>query len=459
MMENTAVNPLLVRKYNQPVPRYTSYPTVPFWKNDISLEQWKQTFAEQFNTHNAASGISLYIHLPFCESLCTYCGCNKKITQNHSVEHEYLQAIEKEWKLYRRLMGQTPIIREIHLGGGTPTFFSPENLRTLFNTLTRNSIIHPQHEFSIEGHPNNTTKEHLETLYSLGFRRISYGVQDLDPVVQKIINRIQPIENVRRATEEARAVGFTSVNFDLIYGLPLQTQLSIGNTINQVIQLKPDRIAFYSYAHVPWTSKVQRLFNEADLPGAEEKIQLYLEGKELLINNGYYDIGMDHFALPHDELYIAKQNGKLHRNFMGYTTQNSGILVGLGVSSISDLGNAFAQNDKTLHNYYASINEGKFAINRGFFLNEEDTAFRKYIKDVSCKGFTTFNPEHLPILKEFCFPQLELLASDGLVEYDEKHIKLTEEGHYFIRNVCTAFDLYLRRDNSFLNKPTFSKAI
>lgn len=458
-MKNIAVDPLLVRKYNQPVPRYTSYPTVPFWKNDISHEQWKQTFIEQFNVHNASSGISIYVHLPFCESLCTYCGCNKKITQNHSVEEEYLQAMEKEWKLYRRLMGQTPIIREIHLGGGTPTFFSPENLRFLFNTLTKNSIIHPQHEFSIEGHPNNTTKEHLQTLYSLGFRRISYGVQDLDPVVQKIINRIQPIENVRRATEEARSVGFTSVNFDLIYGLPLQTLQSIEHTINQVIQLKPDRIAFYSYAHVPWTSKVQRLFSEADLPGAEEKIQLYLEGKELLTNNGYYDIGMDHFALPHDELYIAKQNGKLHRNFMGYTTQNSGLLLGLGVSSISDLGNAFAQNDKTLHNYYSSINEGKFAINRGFFLNEEDIAFRKYIKDISCKGFTTFNPEHLPILKEFCFPQLELLAADGLVEYDEKHIKLTAEGHCFIRNVCAAFDLYLRRDNSFLNKPTFSKAI
>lgn len=458
-MENTIVNPLLVRKYNQPVPRYTSYPTVPFWKNDISNEQWEQTFVQQFNTHNAASGISIYVHLPFCESLCTYCGCNKKITQNHSVEEEYLQAIEKEWKLYRRLMGQTPIIREIHLGGGTPTFFSPGNLKTLLNTLTKNSIIHPQHEFSIEGHPNNTTKEHLETLYSLGFRRISYGVQDLDPVVQKVINRIQPIENVARATEEARSIGFTSVNFDLIYGLPLQTLQSIQNTINEVIQLNPDRIAFYSYAHVPWTSKVQRLFSEADLPGAEEKIQLYLEGKELLTNSGYYDIGMDHFALPHDELYIAKQNGKLHRSFMGYTTQNSGILVGLGVSSISDLGNAFAQNDKTLHNYYASINEGKFAINRGFFLNEEDIAFRKYIKDISCKGFTTFDPKHLPLLKEFSFPQLELLAADDLIKYDYTQLELTDEGHYFIRNVCAAFDLYLQRDKSYLNKPTFSKAI
>jgi len=425
----------------------------------LPVEKWKERFADQFNIHNAADGISIYIHLPFCESLCTYCGCNKKITQNHSVEEEYLKAIEKEWKHYRKLMNQTPVVREIHLGGGTPTFFSPGNLRYLLNTLLNTSIVHPMHEFSIEGHPNNTTKEHLETLYSLGFRRISYGVQDMDPDVQRIINRIQPIENVERATENARAAGFTSVNFDLIYGLPLQRLQSIENTINQVIGLKPDRIAFYSYAHVPWASRVQRLFHEADLPGAEEKIQLYMKGKELLMANGYYDIGMDHFALPHDELYIAKQNGKLHRNFMGYTTQNSGLLIGLGVSSISDLGNAFAQNEKNLHDYYASVNHGKLAVKRGYFLNNEDIAFRQYIKDISCKGATVFQSDHLPIMEEFCFPQIEQLAADGLLEYDKNQLKLKGEGHYFIRNICSAFDLYLQRDHFLLKKQTYSKAI
>jgi oxygen-independent coproporphyrinogen-3 oxidase len=287
-MEKLQINPLLIRKYNQPVPRYTSYPTVPFWDSKLSVEKWQESFARQFNLLNAADGISIYIHLPFCESLCTYCGCNKKITQNHTVEEQYLAAVEKEWKLYRTLMKQTPVIREIHLGGGTPTFFSPKNLRYLLNTLLKTSVVHPHHEFSIEGHPNNTTKEHLETLYAMGFRRISYGVQDLDPEVQKVINRVQPIENVKKATENARDAGFTSVNFDLIYGLPLQKVQSIENTIRQVIALKPDRIAFYSYAHVPWTSRVQRLFHEADLPGAEEKIQLYLKGKELLMGNGYF---------------------------------------------------------------------------------------------------------------------------------------------------------------------------
>ncbi|RYZ21341.1 MAG: coproporphyrinogen dehydrogenase, partial [Chitinophagaceae bacterium] len=289
-----AVNPLLVRKYNQPLPRYTSYPTVPVWKEKIAVEEWKQIFTKKFSEQNHINGISLYIHLPFCESLCTYCGCNKKITTNHSVEEEYLLAIEKEWNLYRQLMKQTPVIRELHLGGGTPTFFSPKNLERLIGFITKNSIIHPRHEFSIEGHPNNTTTEHLEKLHKLGFQRISYGVQDNDAKVQRVINRIQPVENVRLATEEARLIGFTSVNYDLIYGLPFQTLESIERTINQVIELKPDRIAFYSYAHVPWTSKAQRLFDENDLPDAETKIQLYLKGKELLTKAGYEDIGMDH---------------------------------------------------------------------------------------------------------------------------------------------------------------------
>lgn len=458
-MQNIDINPLLVRKYNQPVPRYTSYPTVPFWEDDIEPLKWQQAFVEQFHIQNAEKGISIYVHLPFCESLCTYCGCNKKITKNHSVEEEYLLALEKEWKIYRRLMSQAPVIREIHLGGGTPTFFSPINLKRLMGILLKNSIVHPRHEFSIEGHPNNTTKEHLRLLYALGFRRISYGVQDLDPEVQHIINRIQPIENVQLATENARAAGFTSVNFDLIYGLPLQTAGSIKNTIQQVIALKPDRIAFYSYAHVPWTSKAQRLFNETHLPDAEEKLGLYLLGKELLMAHDYYDIGMDHFALPHDGLYRAWEKEELHRNFMGYTTQNSGLLLGLGVSSISDTGHAFAQNEKALATYYDKINKGELAVKRGYFLNEEDIAFRKYILKIACRNFTQFLPEHLPLLRKYTFPELEKFVADGLVEFDEQHMKLTEKGHYFIRNICSAFDLYLQRDNTLSQKLVFSKAI
>jgi oxygen-independent coproporphyrinogen III oxidase len=456
-MKCEVVNSLLVRKYNQPVPRYTSYPTVPFWKEHFDSSQWSTVFKEKFSEQNHVNGLSLYLHLPFCESLCTYCGCNKKITTNHKVEEEYLVAIEKEWSIYRKLMKQTPVIRELHLGGGTPTFFSPKNLERLLKFILKGSIIHPQREFSIEGHPNNTTEEHLKTLYNLGFRRISFGVQDNDPEVQRIINRIQPVENVKRVTEQARAIGFTSVNFDLIYGLPLQTIESIERTINQVIELKPDRIAFYSYAHVPWTSKAQRLFDESHLPDAETKIGLYLKGKELLMENGYADIGMDHFALPTDDLYKAWQNGKLHRNFMGYTTQHSGLLLGLGVSSISDTGNAFAQNKKTLHEYYASINAGQLPTEKGYLLNDEDIAFRKYILDISTKGQVEFDEAHLPLLETYTFPKLTELEKDGLIVWNRNGLTLTSQGHYFIRNICGTFDLYLQRNT--ISKPIFSKAI
>jgi oxygen-independent coproporphyrinogen-3 oxidase len=455
-MGSELVNPLLITKYNQPVPRYTSYPTVPVWNEKIDADQWAQNFSRRFEEENHINGISLYIHLPFCESLCTYCGCNKKITTNHKVEEEYMAAIKKEWLIYRKLMRQTPIIREIHLGGGTPTFFSPQNLKNLLNLFLQSSIIHPRHEFSIEGHPNNTTKEHLSMLYSLGFRRISYGVQDNDPEVQRVINRIQPVENVRAATANARAAGFRSVNFDLIYGLPLQTLESMERTINQVIELRPDRIAFYSYAHVPWTSKAQRLFDESQLPDPALKIQLYLKGKELLLKNGYVDIGMDHFALPEDDLYKAWEAGRLHRNFMGYTTQNTGLLLGLGVSSISDSGNAYAQNEKALHDYYAALEEGRLPVKKGFMLSEEDMAFRNYIHDIACKGETYFHPQHLPLLEEWTFPKLAAFEQDGLVEWNRDGVRLTMQGRHFLRNVCSAFDLWLHRSTI---KQKYSNAV
>jgi oxygen-independent coproporphyrinogen-3 oxidase len=449
----------LVIKYNLPVPRYTSYPTVPFWKNEIDVTHWKELLKQQFTIHNKKEGISLYIHLPFCESLCTYCGCNKKITTNHSVEEEYLIMIEKEFSLYLELLKQKPVIREIHLGGGTPTFFSPANLERLINFIKQHSVVHPQHEFSIEGHPNNTTREHLQALYDLGFRRISYGVQDNDPEVQRIINRIQPLENVKNATDIAREIGFESVNYDLIYGLPKQSLQSITRTFEQVLELKPDRIAFYSYAHVPWTSRGQRLFDENDLSSPEEKLQLYLKGKEILTNAGYTDIGMDHFALPTDKLYSAWMDGTLHRNFMGYTTQHTSILLGLGVSSISDIGNAFAQNKKALHEYYECISKNELPVFRGYFLDEEDMTFRKYILNISCEGKTKFNPEHLDILKQYSFPELKKLEKDKLIEWNEAGLIITLLGRHFIRNICSAFDLHLIRNKKENTRPLFSKAI
>lgn len=449
----------LLNKYNVPVPRYTSYPTVPFWNEGIDVTQWKNIFQQQFTAANSKEGISLYLHLPFCESLCTYCGCNKKITGNHSVEEVYMQAIAKEWALYLDLMHEKPVIRELHLGGGTPTFFSPENLKKLLNIIFEKSIIHPGHEFSIEGHPNNTTIFHLQTLYNEGFRRVSYGVQDTDPEVQKIINRIQPVENVQRATDAARAVGFKSVNFDLIYGLPLQTLKSLQKTIEQTIAMQPDRIAFYSYAHVPWTSRGQRLFDENDLPSAEDKMKLYQLGKKLLLENGYHDIGMDHFALATDDLYIAKLDGSLHRNFMGYTTQHTKLLLGLGVSSISDAGVAYAQNEKTLHDYYAAIEKNELPLRRGYFLTEEDVAFKQYILDISCKGKTFFKKEHLALLRKYSFAELEKLEADKLLQWNEEGVTITALGNSFIRNICRAFDLHLLRNQKETAVPRFSNAI
>lgn len=452
------VNIELLNKYNVPTPRYTSYPTVPFWKDSINRDRWIKNFQEQSNLQNKQEGISLYLHLPFCESLCTYCGCNKRITTNHSVEGEYIDVILKEWDLYVKLMGQEPVIREVHLGGGTPTFFSPANLQRLLDSVFSKATIHPDHEFSIEGHPNNTTREHLETLYTLGFRRISYGVQDMDPEVQRIINRIQPFSNLKRVTDQAREIGYQSVNFDLIYGLPRQTQASIEKTVMRSITLRPDRIAFYSYAHVPWTSKGQRLFDENDLPGPQEKIQLYNHSKLLFQAYGYEDIGMDHFALPHDDLYKARMEGRLHRNFMGYTTQKTSMLIGLGVSSISDLGNAYAQNKKTVHDYYQYINLGVLAVEKGCFLTEEDMEFKKYILDISCQGHTRFQEKHLDLLRALSFPQLHDLAEDGLIDWTEEELTVTETGRNFIRNICKAFDLQLARKEGKSEK-LFSNAI
>ena len=449
----------LLRKYNVPVPRYTSYPTVPYWNDQLEPADWQAIFKRDFNTQEQTAGIALYIHLPFCEKLCTYCGCNKKITTNHSVEAEYISAIHNEWNIYRSWMGHTPVIRELHLGGGTPTFFSPENLEKLLAPIFETSSIGSNHEFSFEGHPNNTTREHLETLYRLGFRRVSFGVQDTNAEVQRIINRVQPFRNVVRVTDEARSIGYESVNFDLIYGLPRQTQATITDTITQVISLKPDRVAFYSYAHVPWTSRGQRLFDENDLPSNNEKLSLYHTGRKLFNEHGYEDIGMDHFALPHDELCVAMKTGKLHRNFMGYTTSNTDILVGLGVSAISSVPDAYAQNEKTIHDYYRCVNNNEPAVKKGYVLTHEDRRFARYIKDISCFGSTDFDRQDQHLIEGYCLPLLEGMQADGLVHANATGIHVTAKGRNFIRNICSAFDLHMIRSQAGKQTRIFSKAI
>lgn len=448
----------LIDRYNVQVPRYTSYPSVPFWQSKPDLASWKVLFHESFHKHNSGSGIALYIHLPFCESLCTYCGCNKKITPDHGGEADYIQAVLGEWTLYLEMMTEVPVIRELHLGGGTPTFFSPDCLRELLDGILESARVHPQAEFSVEGHPNNTTLEHLQVLYSCGFRRLSLGVQDNDPAVQRIINRWQPFERVERVSQQAWELGYHSVNFDLIYGLPLQTLQSMQRTLEQVTALRPDRIAFYSYAHVPWKSKGQRLFDESDLPRPELKLKLYQLGKELFQESGYSDIGMDHFALPEDDLLVAWQNGTLHRNFMGYTHTNTSFLLGLGVSAISDIHTAYLQNDKELSLYYRTLKEGRFPVQIGHFMDDRDMAMRQHILDVLCGRKIQWTPCEAAILGEEMKTALNTLQQDELIRLDQLSMEVTDMGRHFLRNIAAVFDLY-RREPVAHGRPQFSRAV
>jgi oxygen-independent coproporphyrinogen-3 oxidase len=435
----------LIEKYNTAAPRYTSYPTVPYW-DTIPPEQkdWKQLAKQTFMASNNSEGISLYIHLPFCESLCTYCGCNTRITVNHKVETPYIKAVLKEWSLYLALFEFPPRIKEIHLGGGTPTFFSAVHLKQLIEGIISTSILCDEAELSFEAHPANTTREHLATLYGLGFRRISLGIQDFDPKVQHIINRMQSYGDVERITAEARRIGYTSINYDLIYGLPLQTEESMARTIEKVIRLHPDRIAFYSYAHVPWLKPGQRKFTEADLPEGSIKRILYENGRKEFENAGYVEIGMDHFALPDDPLYLAEKKGTLHRNFMGYTTSHTQLLVGLGVSSISDSWNGFIQNEKKVEDYYKKIDAGVFPFFKGHLLSSEDLVLRQHILNIMCRQETSWKEtqEQCESLYQGA-ERLKELESDGLIRLSPFQLSVKKEGKPFLRNICMALDAKL----------------
>ncbi len=416
----------------------------------MNLPVWEELVSQSFHASNETEGISLYIHLPFCESLCTFCACHKRITKRHAVEVPYIETLIKEWDLYCRLFAQPPHIKEIHLGGGTPTFFTPTNLADLITRIIARGKLHTDFELSFEGHPNNTTREHLQTLYDIGFRRTSFGVQDYDLTVQKTINRIQPFETVQQVTEWARDIGYESVSHDLIYGLPKQTLESVINTINLSKQLKPDRIAFYSYAHVPWVKNVaQRGYSEADLPSPDEKRALYQHGKELLHELDYEEIGMDHFALKTDSLYKSLKNKTLHRNFMGYTSNKTELMIGLGMSSISDTWSGFGQNLKVLNHYTEAVNQGNLPIFRGYKLSQEDLAVRKHILNIMCHFETSWQDESLQFeMLESCLDRLSEMESDGLLVIDHTNQKLTlrESARPFVRNVCMAFDLHLHRE-------------
>lgn len=446
---------MYAEKYNLPVPRYTSYPTVPFWDNqNFSKEEYGKTLSTAF--WSSSKEVSLYIHLPFCESLCTYCACNTRITKNHEVETPYINHVIKEWEMYIEQLPDTPIIREVHLGGGTPTFFTPENLELLLDGILSRAEKSDELQMSFEGHPANTTEEHLRRLCQLGFDRLSLGIQDFDLKVQKLINRRQSLEQVRMIVELARNIGYKSINFDMVYGLPGQTLESLTSTLNHLIELSPDRVAYYGYAHVPALKPAQKAY-ESFLPSAEEKFEFMKFGQEFLTKEAYEEVGMDHYVKPEDELLIAREEKDLHRNFMGYTPFTSKLLVGLGTSAISDSWTGFAQNSKSVEDYYVKIDAGELPIIRGHLLTKKDLFIRQLILDLMCKFETSWSKEALiDYGLNLNFDLLNTLLDDQMIAFDETGIYVPPAGRKYIRVICSALDLRLNESGRF---PNFSRSI
>jgi len=444
----------LFAKYDVPAPRYTSYPTVPFWSDMPTTEEWLTEFEKAFDEGSATW--SLYFHLPFCESLCTFCACNTVITRNHNREIGYKELLLKEWGYY---VERIPNLRErpllgVHLGGGTPTFFAPENLRQILQPiLSQANIDQERFEASVEVHPGHTSREHLITLRELGFTRISIGVQDFDPEVQRIVNRNQPYEVTKTCTEMARELGYTSVNYDLIYGLPKQTLERFSESVEKVIELRPDRIALYSFALVPWIKPAQRSYTDEDIPKAGEKRALYEMAREKLEAAGYIEIGMDHFALPHDGMAKAQREGSLHRNFQGYTETRTSVLLGLGVSAISETPTCFHQNEKAFPVYERRVNQGEIPTFRGHLLSEEDRELREQILKFMTRFEVGLRDDQADDARQF----LSSLVDDGLVEIHDQKMMLTERGRPFLRNACMFFDYRLRRQQP--QAKTFSQAL
>ncbi|EMO13584.1 coproporphyrinogen dehydrogenase [Leptospira santarosai str. CBC523] len=443
----------LIAKYDIPAPRYTSYPTVPYWSENPTTEEWLDKVRSRLRSEK--SSLSLYLHIPFCETLCSFCGCNTSITKNHTVEDPYVETILSEYSNY---IMQVPEIsrrelKELHLGGGTPTYLSEGNLEMLLRSILERMNVSSRPEFSLEVDPRRTRDTQLKILHDFGFRRISLGVQDFDPEVQRLVNRTQPFEMTERITELSRKLGYTSVNFDLIYGLPKQNLESMKRTVKKTLELRPDRIAFYSYAHVPWLKAAQRLFTESDLPSGPEKRELYEISREMFLKAGYLEIGMDHFALESDSLSQAVKNGNLHRNFMGYTSKTTDMLLGLGVSAISDSWDCFHQNEKIVKKYQKRIHGDGFATLRGHKLDEEDLIQRSLILQLSTTGTVIIPKRILQDVKLY----LASMEDDTLIRWEGNLLSLTEKGRPFLRNVCTGLDLRLRRKSPELR--VFSRSI
>lgn len=457
------VTPDLLRRYDVPGPRYTSYPTADrfveaFREKDyvVALKQRKVQSA------TAVQPLSLYIHIPFCQSLCYYCACNKIITKHPERVTKYLAYLERELDLHVQHLGRGQIVSQLHLGGGTPTFLSDEELAGLMNMLRQRFEFAADGEYSVEVDPRTVTPERLQVLWDLGLNRLSFGVQDFDPDVQQAVHRIQPAEQVFALVEAARKMGFKSLNVDLIYGLPKQSPQSFTRTLEQVGELLPDRIALYGYAHLPERFKSQRRILRPDLPTAGDKLKMLSAAIDSFIDAGYIYVGMDHFALPDDALAIAKRQGRLHRNFQGYSTQPDCDLIALGVSAIGRIGATYSQNAKALDEYYDLIDQGLLPIVRGLALSKDDLIRRAVIMSIMCQGellFESINNAWLIDCKQYFAAEFELLQAqhkEGLVEVLEDCVRVTPKGWFFVRGVALIFDRYLQADR---NRERFSRII
>ena len=459
----TPVSPELLRRFDIPGPRYTSYPTADRFVEAFTATDLERALAQRRAGPAAlALPLSLYVHIPFCESLCYYCACNKIITRKHARGAAYLRTLAQEVDLYTAHLGLGQAVTQLHLGGGTPTFLSNDELSEMMGMLRRSFALVPGGENSIEIDPRTVTAERLEHLNKLGFNRISFGVQDFDPDVQQAVHRVQPAAQVFALMEDARRIGFDSVNVDLIYGLPRQTPESFRRTLAQVAELRPDRIALYAYAHLPERFKPQRRILSADMPGGAAKLSMLSESLTAFSEAGYVYVGMDHFALPNDALAVAKRQGRLHRNFQGYSTQPDCDLIGLGVSAIGKIGATYSQNAKTLEEYCDHVEHGRLPVVRGLALTRDDLARRAVIMALMCQGQVLFESIELAWLLDFReyfateLEQLREFEDIGLLLLDEAGIQVTAKGWYFVRAIAMAFDRYLQADR---NRARFSRII
>ncbi len=458
---NHVIDEGLLRRFDVPGPRYTSYPTADRFVEAFNEADYIQAL-EQRRAGSLALPLSIYVHIPFCESLCYYCACNKVITKHHSKAAEYLRYLSRELELQVQHFGRGHSVSQMHLGGGTPTFMSDAELEDLVAMIRRQFTLVPGGEYSVEVDPRTVTVERLAHLQRLGFNRLSFGVQDFDPTVQKAVHRIQPAGQVFDLVAAARSLGFESVNVDLIYGLPQQTPESFRHTLKQVNALRPDRIALYAYAHLPARFKPQRRIITAELPSAADKLDMLSSSLDAFSEAGYVYVGMDHFALPSDALAVAKRQGRLHRNFQGYSTQPDCDLIALGVSAIGRIGATYSQNAKTLEEYYDALDQGRLPIVRGLALNRDDLLRRSVIIAIMCQGHVEFESVGLAHLIDFRsyfareLEQLQDMADLGLVRVSDTAIEVTAAGWYLVRAIAMVFDRYLQVDQ---NRARFSKII